>query len=153
MLDEKRWPQYGKDGLTPKAITIHNSGNYDMTAKDIFNYLNTESKTSECFHYIIDDKETMEVLPLHWKTYHTGKGEDYAFHNSIAIDICSNLDDALYLKGQGQAIVLIKRLMAIYEIPLTEIYFHIDFNNTTYCPCNILDLYKTKENFLKKFFI
>lgn len=153
MLDENKWLQYGKDGLVPKCITIHNTGNYDSSARQIFDYLNNECKTSQGCHYLIDDKDIIEVLPLTWKTYHTGKGEDYAFNNSIAIEICSNLDDDLYLQGQNKAVALIKQLMETYNIPKEEIYFHIDFNNTTYCPCNILDLYKTKENFLKKFFI
>lgn len=152
MLDKNKWSQYGKDGLEPTCITIHNTGNYDMTAMELFDYLNNECLTSQGCHFLVDDKEIIEVMPLNWKTYHTGKGEDYAFNNSIAIEICSNLDDELYLKGQENAIRLIKNYMDKFDIPKDEIYFHIDFNPTTYCPCNILDLYKTKENFLNKFF-
>lgn len=152
MLDINKWSQYGKDGLEPTCITIHNTGNYDMTARELFDYLNNECLTSQGCHFLVDDKEIIEVMPLNWKTYHTGKGEDYAFNNSIAIEICSNLDDELYLKGQENAIRLIKNYMDKFDIPKDEIYFHIDFNPTTYCPCNILDLYKTKENFLNKFF-
>lgn len=152
MLDKNKWSQFGKEGLEPTCITIHNTGNYDMTARELFDYLNNECLTSQGCHFLIDDKEIIEVMPLNWKTYHTGKGEDYAFNNSIAIEICSNLDDELYLKGQENAIRLIKNYMDKFDIPKDEIYFHIDFNPTTYCPCNILDLYKTKENFLNKFF-
>lgn len=152
MLDKNKWSQFGKEGLEPTCITIHNTGNYDMTARELFDYLNNECLTSQGCHFLVDDKEIIEVMPLNWKTYHTGKGEDYAFNNSIAIEICSNLDDELYLKGQENAIRLIKNYMDKFDIPKDEIYFHIDFNPTTYCPCNILDLYKTKENFLNKFF-
>ena len=152
MLDKNKWSQFGKEGLEPTCITIHNTGNYDMTARELFDYLNNECLTSQGCHFLVDDKEIIEVMPLNWKTYHTGKGEDYAFNNSIAIEICSNLDDELYLKGQENAIFLIKYYMDKFDIPKNEIYFHIDFNPTTYCPCNILDLYKTKENFLNKFF-
>lgn len=152
MLDKNKWSQFGKEGLDPTCITIHNTGNYDMTARQLFDYLNNECLTSQGCHFLVDDKEIIEVMPLNWKTYHTGKGEDYAFNNSIAIEICSNLDDKLYLKGQDNAIRLIKNYMDKFDIPKDEIYFHIDFNPTTYCPCNILDLYKTKENFLNKFF-
>lgn len=152
MIDKKKWPQFGKNGLIPNCITIHNTGNYDLSAREIFDYLNNDCKTSQGCHFLIDHKEVIEVLPLDWRTYHTGKGEDYAFNNSIAIEICSNLDNSLYLKGQDNAVALIKELMSSYNIPLSEIYFHIDFNSTTYCPCNILDLYKNKQNFLRKFF-
>ena len=152
MIKESKREQYGEYGLAPNCITIHNTGNYDDNAIEIFNYLNDECKTSQGCHFLIDDENIVEVMPLDWKTYHTGKGKDYAFNNSIAIEICSNIDNELYLKGQGKAIDLIKELMKKFNIPKSEIYFHQDFNQITYCPCNILDLYKTKKNFLEKFF-
>lgn len=152
MIDKRKWSQFGKEGLAPKCITIHNTGNYDMSAKELFDYLDNDCRTDQGCHFLVDHNEVIEVLPLNWKTYHTGKGKDYAFHNSIAIEICSNIDDSLYLKGQDMAVVLIKELMETYKIPITEIYFHIDFNPTTYCPCNILNLYRNKKNFLEKFF-
>ena len=97
MLDKNKWSQFGKERLEPTCITIHNTGNYDMTARELFDYLNNECLTSQGCHFLVDDKEIIEVMPLNWKTYHTGKGEDYAFNKSIAIEICSNLDDKLYL--------------------------------------------------------
>lgn len=152
MIKESKREQYGEYGLIPNCITIHNTNNYDDNAIEIFNYLDNECTTSQGCHYLIDNENIVEVMPLDWKTYHTGKGKDYAFNNSIAIEICSNIDDELYLQGQEKAIDLIKELMKKYNIPKSEIYFHQDFNSTTYCPCNILDLYKTKKNFLEKFF-
>lgn len=152
MLDEKKWQQYGCDGLIPKCITIHNTNNYDLSAKELFDYMNNECVTSQGTHFLIDSKEIIEVLPLNWKTWHTGKGNDYAFHNSIAIEICSSLDNEDYLKGQEKAINLIKELMEKYNLTKDDIYFHNDWNKTTYCPCNILDLYGNKKNFLDKFF-
>ena len=152
MIKESKRSQYGEYGLEPKCITIHNTNDYSKSAKELFEYYDNECKTFLCCHYLVDHNDIVEVMPLDWKTYHTGKGKDYAYNNSIVIDICSNLDNALYLEGQNRAIELIKKLMKNYNISKSELYFHRDFNYTVYCPCNILDLYKTKKNFLEKFF-
>lgn len=152
MIKESKKLQYGQEGLIPSCITIHNTNNYEYNAKELFDYLNNECETSQGCHYLVDSESVIEVMPLTWKVYHTGKGEDYAFHNSIAIEICSNINNDVYLKGQDNAIKLIKELMTKYNISKEEIYFHIDWNATVYCPSNILDLYKTKKNFLEKFF-
>lgn len=154
MIDENKWKQFGKEGLIPIAITIHNTRNYDMSAEDLLNYLNENSKTvnSAGCHYFADYKGIVEVMPLNWKVYHTGQAEDWAFNNSIAIEICSNLNNSLYLQGQDNAIKLIKELMKKYNLSNDDIYFHQDFESRMYCPCNILDLYGNKKNFLKKFF-
>lgn len=152
MIDKNKWNQYGEDGLKPNCITIHNTNNYDMSAKDLFNYLNNECTSSQGCHFLVDHKDIIQVLPLTWKTWHTGKGNDYAFNNSIAIEICSNNNDEFYLQGQDKAISLIKELMTKYDIPKEEIYFHKDWNSTVYCPSNILNLYVNKKNFIKKFF-
>lgn len=152
MIDEKKYSQYGAYGLLPKAITIHNTNNYDWSAQDLFNYINSECKTSQGVHLIADHNGIIEVMPLDWKVWHTGKGNDWAFNNSIAIEICSNLDNELYLKGQQIAIDKIKELMKTYNLTNEDLYFHNDFNQTTYCPANILDLYKSKKVFLEKFF-
>lgn len=152
MLKETRWMQFGEKGLEPNCITIHNTKNYSMSAKDLFNYMNDECLTSQGCHYLVDNEGVIEVMPLDWKVYHTGKGKDYAFNHSIAIEICNHISNDLYLKGQDNAIKLIKQLMKKYNIKKEDIYFHNDFNSRTYCPNKILDLYKNKKNFIEKFF-
>lgn len=151
MIDTMKFYQYGlpRDKKDILGITIHNTNNYTMTARELFNYLNEESKDSNGCHYLVDDKEVIEVMPLDWMVYHTGKGMDYGNKYTIAIEICSNLNDEQYLVGQAKAIVLIKRLMKDYGFDESQIYFHKDFNPQTYCPASILNLYKTKKEFLK----
>lgn len=154
MIDEKKWKQFGKEGLIPIAITIHNTNNYQMSASELFDYTDKNYKTmnSAGYHYIVDYKDIIEFMPINYKVYHTGKAEDWAFNNSIAIEICSNLNNELYLKGQDNAIKLIKELMKKYNLTKNDIYFHQDFNVNTYCPATILNLYGNKRNFLEKFF-
>lgn len=152
MISENKYNQYGykrsKDDI--KGITIHNTNNYNMTAQDLFTWLNEGTNNNGC-HFIVDSKEVVEVMPTDWAVYHTGKGNDYGNHNTIAIEIVSNLSVEEYLKGQDRAIALIKKLMKKYNIPVENVYFHNDFNKQTYCPATILDLYGNKKNFIQIF--
>lgn len=154
MIDEMKWLQFGYKRKISDiyGITIHNTNNYQMSAKNLFDWLNNESKDSAGCHYVVDDKEVVDIMPLDWAVYHTGKGNDFGNHYTIAIEICSNLNNDTYLKGQDNAIDLIKRLMDVYNISKDRIYFHNDFDKQAYCPATILDLYKSKKNFIEKFF-
>ena len=154
MIDENKYNQYGyKRSISDiYGITIHNTNNYEMSARDVFNYLNNESKDNAGYHLVIDDKETIQIMPFDYAVYHTGKGNDFGNQYTIAIAICSNLNDELYEKSQIVAISLIKALMEEYNITKDRIYFHNDFNSATYCPATILDKYGTKSNFIELFF-
>ena len=152
MVDESRWPQYGKYGLDVKGITIHNTGTQD-SAEELFEYLNNDCKYSTGCHFLVDKEKVIQVMPLNWSVYHTGKGEDVAFKKTIAIEICNSLDDfETYLIAQNRAIKLIKKLLKKYNLTTKDIYFHNDFNNKFYCPHRILQVYKTKQTFIKEAF-
>lgn len=152
MLKQSKWSQYGKEGLDVKGITIHNT-NSPLSAKELFSYLENECELPTGCHYLVDESEVIEVMPLNWCTYHTGKGEDVGFRKTIAIEICNSQDDEkTYMKAQDKAIKLIAELMRRYDLNIEDIYFHIDFNNQYYCPHRILQIYKTKENFIKEVF-
>lgn len=152
MLDSNKWLQYGQDGLEATCITIHNTNNYGMSARELFTWLNEKNKSSQGCHYLVDHNEIIEVMPIIWCTYHTGKGYDYAFNHSIAIEICSNLNNDLYLKGEAKAVELIKELMEQYGFTTKDLYFHQDWNNKAYCPASILNIYGNKKNFIKHYF-
>ena len=151
MLTEDRWIQFGKPREEIKGIIIHNTSNYQMSARQLFDYLQNESKDSRGCHYLVDYKEVIEVMPLNYSVWNSGVAYDFANTKGIAIEICSNLDKQKYLKGQAKAIKLIKSLMKEYNLTKDDIYFHNDFLNVN-CPANILQIYKTKKNFINKFF-
>lgn len=148
-LNKDRWLQYGQEGLDIKGLIIHNTGS-DLSASELFNWLNSEDKSSEGCHYLIDHEKTIEVMPLSWKTWSTGKGNDWAFEHCIVVQICSNNNDSAYKIGQDRACLLIRDLMDRYSLPVERVYFHNDFNPLAYCPADILRIYKTKENFIKE---
>lgn len=147
MLKEEKWSQYGQEGLSVGGIVLHNTSNITMSAQELFEYLENECKDSTGTHFLVDHNEVVEVMPLTWKTWSTGKGNDWAFKHCIAIEICDNINDELYKKGQDKAIELIKTLKSTYNLTNDDIYFHNDFNERFYCPHILLDKYGSAKRF------
>lgn len=155
MLSEDKWLQFGmprENGLEDiKCIVIHNTGS-DLSAREIFDYLQNESQDSRGCHYLVDHNEAIEVMPLDHIAWHTGVAYDYGNLYGVAVEIASNQDEEKYLQGQDKAIELIKKLMEEHNLTKKDIYFHRDFLQDANCPSKILQLYGTRKNFIEKFF-
>ena len=150
MLPENKWPQYGspRDVNDIDCIVIHNSGDTELSARQLFDYLADGCITNNAWTYIVDHEEVIQVLPDTWCVYNTGKGKDYAYKHGLIVNICDNLNDELYQQGQDRAINLIKNLMNTYQIPYDMVFFHNDFNSASYCPKILLDHYGSSKNFV-----
>lgn len=150
MIKESKFVQYGfKRTLNDiQGITLHETNNYEMNAQQLHDYLDNECKTSQGVHYIVDAENIVQVMPDDWAVYHTGKGRDWGTRYTIAIEICSYLSDDLYKQAEDRAIDLIWQLQKKYRIANDMIFFHQDFNETTFCPQRILNEYKTSKNFV-----
>lgn len=150
MIDDKKWIQYGfpREESEIQGITIHETGNTDMNAEDLFKWLNEVNKTSQGCHYLVDDTQVIQVMPDDWSVYHTGKARDWGNRNTIAIEICSSLSNEKYKQAEDKAISLVYSLQKKYHIPMDMIFFHRDFNEKKYCPKTILDNYGTSKNFV-----
>jgi len=149
MIDENRFLQFGfpRTEEDIKGITIHETGS-DKTARELFDYLNEQSRDSRGCHYLCDDTETIQVMPDDWAVYHTGKGRDWGCRYTIAIEIVSNINDEKYQLAEDRAISLIFDLQHRYHISNDMVFFHNDFNSQTYCPKTALDNYGTLVNFV-----
>ena len=147
MLPQNKFNQYGFPRTEIKGITIHETGNTNMSAMDLFNYLANECRTNQGTHYFVDDAEVVEVMPLSWGVYHTGKGLDWGNEYTVAIEICSSLSNEKYQLAQDRAVELIKSIQREYHIPNDMVFFHNDFNERVYCPKTILDRYGTSKSF------
>lgn len=149
MIKESKFPQYGfpRNEEDIQGITIHETGTV-KTAQEWHDWLDNENKGSNGCHYLVDDIQTIQVMPDNWAVYHTGKGKDWGNKFTIAIEICSSLSDEKYLKAEDRAISLIYSLQKKYHIPMDMIFFHRDFNQKTYCPKTILNNYGTSKNFV-----
>lgn len=147
MLDKEKWKQYGQPlSKGWKGITIHNTGN-DKSAQEHEDIM-AEGSDHLGAHFFADENEVIQVMPLNWMVWHTGKGNDFGNTRTIAVEICrSTSSEELYRQAQANAIKLINELMNQYGFTKDNVYFHMDFNTSMYCPHRILDLYKTKQNF------
>lgn len=149
MLSEDKWYQYGTPNSKIKGIIIHNTNNVSMSAKQLEEWLQEEETINGGCHYLVDHKGIRQVMPDDWSVFNVGNG--YAFGNldCIAIEICTNLDDELYQKGEEKAIKLIKKLMRKYKLKATDVYWHRDFQPHINCPAQMISKYKNKSNFIK----
>lgn len=134
-----------------KCIVVHNTSNYEMNAQELKNYLKTDNSTRMC-HYLVDDKEILEVVPLDEIAWNTGVAFDYGNLYGIAIEIVSKENVSEYLIGEQKAVDLIKELMERFNLTKEDIFFHRDFCRDINCPANILQIYGNKKNFIDKYF-
>ena len=149
MISESKWKQYGLPDATIKGIVIHNTNNQLWSAERLEKWLEEENKTSASCHFLVDHKEVRQVMPTTWSVWNTGSGMDFGNLHCIAIEICSNPSEELYLQGQDRAIELIKQLMEEFDLKEGDIYFHRDFQPNINCPAQILKLYGNRQNFLQ----
>ena len=124
-----------------QGITIHNTGN-NLSAKK--NSRKIKYNEWNGYHYLVDDIEIIQLSEDFEIVHHTGKGFDAGNTNTISIAICLSTSNK-YIKAEEKAIILIKKLMIKYDLNFNDIYFHCDWNTTTYCPHRILDNFTKKE--------
>lgn len=150
MIDENKYAQYGFERSTDDilGITLHETNNIDMSAQEMFNWLNEQSTTSQGCHYLCDDTQVIQVMPDDWAVYHTGKGLDWGNRYTIAIEICSSLSNEKYQLAQDKAVELIKQLQTTYNISNDMLFFHKSFDEKAYCPKTILNNYGSVRRFV-----
>ena len=135
-----------------KGITIHNT-HRDDSAEVIYQEMLKQKRYNLC-HYLVDESNVIQTLPVDTEASHTGKGYDFGNRFTIAIEICrSTCVDELYLKAEKNAVKLIKKLMKKYKLTKEDIYFHNDFDVQSTCPHKIMEIYKKKEVFLNEYFV
>ena len=149
MLPSNKFNQYGfpRTEADIKGITIHETGS-ELSARELEQYLSEECKTSQGTHYFVDDKDIVQVMPDDWAVFHSGKGYDYGNRYTIAIEICSNINDEKYKAAEDRAISLIYNLQKKYHISTDMIFFHQDWDERKFCPKTIINNYGTAKNFV-----
>lgn len=135
--------------MTVKGIVIHNT-NIQKSAH-MCEKMMLEGKDSRGTHFFVDE-DIVQVMPLDWSCFNTGKGLDFGNTQCIAIEICSNLNTQKYFKAEQTAVELIKELMKEFNLTTEDIYFHRDFDSTVNCPADILRIYKDKKSFIRRYF-
>ena len=123
--------------MTPKYITIHETGNYakGANAKAHASYLRTTT-AKVSWHYTVDDTCAYQHIPNTETAFHAGDGK-YGIGNtkSIGIEICVNKDGD-FSRACENAAELVRKLMKYHNIPITNVVQHNRWNGKN-CPANL----------------
>ncbi len=127
--------------ITPKYITVHNTGNTkpsanaNANADANSNYAqNTPSYVS--WHFLVDDNKIIQNLPINEVAWHAGDGSGDGNYKSIGIEICEH-EGIDWDKAKENAAKLIKFLITHVD-RILNIYPHQHWSGK-YCPHKILD--------------
>ena len=129
------------------GITIHNTNN-DLSAKE--NLSKIINNNWNGYHYLVDEDEIIKLCRDNDVIFHTGKGYDQGNLKTISIGICKSTTNK-YHDAEKNAIKLIVQLMSKYNIGKNAIYFHCDWNKTSFCPHRILSEFTKKEWIERRF--
>lgn len=111
--------------ITPKYITIHNTGNWDSTAKNNHSYLKNLNKNGgrvASWHFTVDDVNIYQSQSTNYKCYHAGDAKGN--NESIGIEICQFKDKNKQLKAYNNAIELVKILMKYHKLDISKVVQH-----------------------------
>lgn len=121
--------------MTPKFITIHNTAN-DASANNEASYHNSNNNQVS-FHYAVDDKEIVQVLPDNRTAWHCGDGKGKGNMQSIGVEICySKSGGSRYDKAEQQAVELTAHLLDKYSLPISAVKQHYEWSKKN-CPHRI----------------
>lgn len=123
-------------GMTPRYITIHNTGNKNADALANSKYVDSAAGYVS-WHFTVDDKMIYQELPTNEVAWHAGDGRGTGNMSSIGIEICEHVGQD-WEKAKANAIALIITLMQDLKIPLENVVPHQRWSGK-YCPRVILN--------------
>lgn len=120
--------------MTPKYITIHDTGNASKGAGAKNHAIYAGRGVNEVgYHFVVDDKNIYQLLPLTENAWHAGDGGNGTGNRqSIAIEICEN-PESNRTTAEKNAQQLTAYLMKKYGIPASNIKQHHEWNGKN-CP-------------------
>ncbi|HYO49351.1 MAG TPA: N-acetylmuramoyl-L-alanine amidase [Chloroflexia bacterium] len=114
-------------GGKPEFLTIHETANTKPGANAEMHRKFVHQGGGEAgvsFHYVVDEKESIQLLPDDEVAWHAGDGRNGAGNNrSVAIEICVN-KDGNFLMALANTVLLVVRLMSEFSIPLSKVVQH-----------------------------
>lgn len=134
--------KYGPPMPKVEYVTIHNTWNFGPAVNER-DYLNKRRDNNYIsFHFAVDEKEAVQILPLDVCGWHAGDGSGKGNRASIGIEICrsrcTGADEPLYRGAEENGVKLAAWLLDKYHLPLSALRKHQDWSGK-YCPHRILD--------------
>lgn len=103
--------------MTPEYITIHSTGNPRSTAQnEADNVCNNNPGTQVSFHWVVDDKQAINVIPENEVAWHAGDGNGPGNRKSIGVEICESGDRAKTLDNAARLVAKLMEKHNIYKI-------------------------------------
>lgn len=131
LIPKSRKQQRPGIAMTPQYITIHSTGNPKSTAKNEADFVCRNSTRQASYHYVCDDTNIIQVLPVNEIGWHAGDGgSGTGNRKSVAIEICESGNRK---KAVDNAVWLTKELMRDLEIDKAHIRQHHDWSGKD-CP-------------------
>lgn len=118
--------------MVAQSLTIHSTGNPKSTAKnEAENVLNHDPMKETSFHFVVDDKEAYQLIPITEHAWHAGDGEKGPGNlHSVSIEICESGDR---LKTLQNAVELAKKVLIMIGLTPEHIFQHNHWSGKN-CP-------------------
>jgi len=117
--------------MVPIYLTIHSTGNPGSTAKNERAWLtNPSNKVTASWHIVVDEKETIEAIPLDEVAWHAGDGSGQGNRASIGIEICESGNRQ---KTLANAVKLVAKMLKERGWGLDKLRRHYDWSRKI-CP-------------------
>lgn len=146
LLPTKLYPTRSPYSMKPEGITVHNTWNTAPAINEA-SYVRI-NPLHVSYHYVVDEKEAIQVLPLDRNGWHAGDGRNgKGNRKTIGVEIARSRSDLnTFLKAEKNGATLVALLLKQYNWGLERVYKHQDWSGK-YCPHRTLDL--GYERFLK----
>jgi len=112
-------------------ITIHSTANPRSTAQnEADNVRNNNPDAKISFHWVVDDKEAINVIPENEIAWHAGDGNGAGNMSSIGVEICESGDRIQVLLNTIRLVIDIQNR---HNIPINKVVQHNYWNGKD-CP-------------------
>ena len=134
-----KFPPPFRDGVG--FVTIHNTAE-PFSARDERQRVANRRDARTSFHFAVDEREIVQLLPLDRHGWHAGDGEGDGNLRSIGVEICRSVfrgkNEWLYRRAERNAALLASSLLRRFDLPVTALRMHRDWSGK-YCPHRILE--------------
>ena len=133
-----RWGILCPYNMEPTSITVHNTYNDASAYNEALNVINNSGGTS--FHWAVDNKEAINLIPEHRNTWHAGDGVNgRGNRTSISIEICySKSGGELFNASERNGAKLVAKILRERGWSITRVRTHQSWSGK-YCPHRTLD--------------
>ena len=125
-----------------KYITIHNTAEPFSARQERDRVDFRRDGMSVSFHFAVDEREAVQILPLAIHGWHAGDGRGPGNTESIGVEICRSQcrgpADWQYRRSEENAEILACALLRHFKLTAADLRMHQDWSGK-YCPHRILE--------------